>query len=36
LAEGVQSHEAEDFAEDYGLTLVTNFCILDAYKANLV
>jgi len=32
LAEGVQSHEAEDFAEDYGLTLVTNFCILEAYK----
>jgi uncharacterized protein len=32
LAEGVQSHEAEDFAEDYGLTMVTNFCILEAYK----
>lgn len=32
LAEGIQSHEAEDFAEDYGLTLVTNFCILEAYK----
>lgn len=32
LAEGVQSREADDFAEDYGLTLVTNFCILEAYK----
>jgi len=32
LAEGVQSHEADDFAEDYGLTLVANFCILEAYK----
>jgi len=32
LAEGVQSREAEDFAEDYGLTLVANFCILEAYK----
>lgn len=32
LAEGVQSREAEDFAEDYGLTLVTNYCILEAYK----
>ncbi|MGI8419252.1 MAG: phosphoketolase [Candidatus Levyibacteriota bacterium] len=32
LAEGIQSREADDFAEDYGLTLVTNLCILDAYK----
>jgi len=32
LAEGVQSQEAVDFAEDYGLTMVTNFCILEAYK----
>jgi xylulose-5-phosphate/fructose-6-phosphate phosphoketolase len=32
LADGVNSHEAEDFAEDYGLSLVTNYCILDAYK----
>lgn len=32
LAEGIQSREADDFAEDYGLTLVTNFCILEAYK----
>ncbi len=32
LAEGVQCHEAEDFAEDYGLTLIANFCILEAYK----
>ena len=32
LAEGANSPEAEDFAEDYGLTLVSNFCIMDAYK----
>lgn len=32
LQEGVSSQEAEDFAEDYGLTMVTNFCIMDAYK----
>ena len=32
LADGVNSHEAEDFAEDYGLSMVTNYCILDAYK----
>ncbi len=32
LADGVNTHEAEDFAEDYGLSLVTNYCILDAYK----
>ncbi len=32
LAEGVSSREVEDFAEDYGLTMVTNFCILEAYK----
>jgi xylulose-5-phosphate/fructose-6-phosphate phosphoketolase len=32
LAEGVQSREAEDVAEDYGLTLITNYCILEAYK----
>lgn len=32
LAEGANSHEAEDFAEDYGLSLVTNYCIMDAYK----
>lgn len=32
LQEGVSSPEAEDFAEDYGLTMVTNFCIMEAYK----
>jgi len=32
LQEGVSSQEAEEFAEDYGLTMVTNFCILEAYK----
>lgn len=32
LAEGANSHEAEDFARDYGLSMVTNFCIMDAYK----
>lgn len=32
LADGVNTHEAEDFAEDYGLSMVTNYCILDAYK----
>ncbi len=29
LAEGANSHEAEVFAEDYGLYLVTNYCIMD-------
>lgn len=32
LAEGVNTPEAEDFAEDYGLSMVTNFCIMEAYK----
>ncbi len=32
LAEGVDSREAVDFAEDYGLAMVTNFCILEAHK----
>ena len=32
LAEGVSSREVEDFAEDYGITMVTNFCIMEAYK----
>ncbi|HSW98112.1 MAG TPA: phosphoketolase [Candidatus Saccharimonadales bacterium] len=32
LQEGVSSQAAEDFAEDYGLTMVTNFCIMEAYK----
>jgi predicted CoA-binding protein len=29
LAEGANSHAAEDFAEDYGLYMVTNQCIMD-------
>lgn len=33
LQDGVSSREAEDFAEDFGISMVTNFCILDAYKA---
>lgn len=32
LQDGVTSREVEDFAEDYGLTMVTNFCIMEAYK----
>ena len=32
LAEGVNSPEAEEFAEDYGLAMVTNYCIMEAYK----
>jgi xylulose-5-phosphate/fructose-6-phosphate phosphoketolase len=32
LAEGVNTPQAEEFAEDYGLSMVTNFCIMDAYK----
>ncbi|MBI2019687.1 CoA-binding protein, partial [Candidatus Daviesbacteria bacterium] len=32
LQEGVSSKEVEDFAEDYGLTMVTNCCIMEAYK----
>ncbi len=28
LAEGANSHEAEEFAEDYGLLMVTNQCIM--------
>lgn len=32
LQEGVSSQEAEEFAEDYGLTMITNFCIMEAYK----
>jgi predicted CoA-binding protein len=32
LAEGINTPQAEDFAEDYGLSLVTNFCIMEAYK----
>jgi len=32
LQEGVGSKEAEDFARDYGIAMVTNFCIMEAYK----
>jgi xylulose-5-phosphate/fructose-6-phosphate phosphoketolase len=32
LAEGTSTRETEDFAEDYGLSMITNFCILEAYK----
>jgi len=32
LQESVSSQEAEDFAQDYGLTMITNFCIMEAYK----
>jgi xylulose-5-phosphate/fructose-6-phosphate phosphoketolase len=32
LADGVNSPKAEDFARDYGLSMVTNFCIMHAYK----
>ncbi|MEK7571112.1 MAG: phosphoketolase [Patescibacteria group bacterium] len=32
LQDGVSSPEAVAFAQDYGLSLVTNFCIMDAYK----
>lgn len=35
LQEGVSSPEVEDFAEDYGLTMVTNCCIMEAYKRSL-
>jgi predicted CoA-binding protein len=34
LAEGANSHEAEDFAEDYGLHMISNLCIMDVDKAN--
>lgn len=32
VAEGANSPEAEYFAKDYGLSIVTNYCIMDAYK----
>lgn len=32
LAEGINTPEAEDFAEDYGLSMISNFCIMEAYK----
>ncbi|HZL08228.1 MAG TPA: phosphoketolase [Candidatus Dormibacteraeota bacterium] len=34
LAEGANSHEAEDFAEDYGLHMISNLCIMDVDIAN--
>ena len=34
LAEGANSHEAEDFAQDYGLHMISNICIMDVDKAN--
>ena len=33
LAEGANSTQAEEFAEDYGLYMVTNVCIMDVDKA---
>lgn len=33
LAEGANSQQAEEFAEDYGLHMVTNQCIMDVDKA---
>ncbi|MEK9208415.1 MAG: CoA-binding protein, partial [Patescibacteria group bacterium] len=33
LQDGVSSREAEDFAEDFGISMVSNFCIMDAYKS---
>jgi len=32
LADGINTPEAEEFAEDYGLSMVTNFCIMEAYE----
>ncbi len=32
LAEGINTPQAERFAQDYGITMVTNFCIMEAYK----
>lgn len=32
LQEGVGSKEAEDFAKKSGISLVSNFCMMDAYK----
>lgn len=32
LQDGVSSQNAEEFAQDFGLTLVSNFCIMDACK----
>jgi predicted CoA-binding protein len=33
LAEGANSYEAEEFAEDYGLHMVSNQCIMDVDKS---
>jgi len=33
LAEGANSQQAEEFAEDYGLYMITNQCIMDVSKA---
>ncbi len=35
LAEGANSYEAEEFAEDYGLSIVTNQCIMKVDIGNL-
>lgn len=32
IAEGANSQAAEEFAKDYGLSIVTNYCIMDVYK----
>ncbi len=32
LQDGVSSQKAEEFAQDFGLTLVSNFCIMDACR----
>lgn len=32
LAEGINTSQAEDFAEDYGLSMVTNYCIMEVCK----
>ena len=32
LQEGVSSQEAEDFAKKSGISLVSNFCMMDAYR----
>ena len=35
LAEGANSVAAEEFARDYGLSIITNYCIMDAYKEHV-
>ncbi len=32
LQEGVGSKEAKDFAEENGISLISNFCMMDIYK----